>query len=97
LNSARIGGRHDAAGCLYYSHLPSDCVVIDNEVGDTPHANNVMDMSPIGGCTHCKSVVMIRQSLTREERPLFECDTSSDVDKHNCHIHFVAATAGDCL
>jgi hypothetical protein len=79
LNSARIRGRHYAAGCLYSSCLPSHCLVIDDKVSDTPHANIILDASPIGGCTHCKSMVMIRRLLTPEGRPLFECDTSSDI------------------
>jgi hypothetical protein len=59
--------------------LPSDSLVTDNEVGDTPHANIILDVSPIGGCTHRKSVVMIRRLLTQEGRPLFECGTGSDI------------------
>ena len=47
-NSAQIGGRHYAAGCLYSSRLPSDCLVIDHEVGDTPHANWWVHASQIG-------------------------------------------------
>jgi hypothetical protein len=51
-NSARIGGRHYAAGCLYTSRLSSNCrLVIDDKVGDTPHANFILDVSPIGGET----------------------------------------------
>jgi hypothetical protein len=83
-NSTRIGGRHYAASCLYSSRLPSDCLVIDDEVvGDTPHANIILDVSPIGGCTHCKLVVMIRQLLTPEGLPLFECDTGPDIALNN--------------
>jgi hypothetical protein len=78
-NSAGIGGRHYAAGCLYSSCLPSDCLVIDDKVNDTPHAHIILDVSPIGGCTHCKSVVMIRQLLTPEGWPLFKYDTGSDI------------------
>jgi hypothetical protein len=39
------------------------------------------NVNPILGavCTHRKSVVMIRQLLTPEGRPLFECDTDSDI------------------
>ena len=50
-NSARTGGRHYAAGCLY-SRLPDDCLVIDNEVGGMPNVDIIIDVSPIGGCTH---------------------------------------------
>jgi hypothetical protein len=77
-NSARKGGRHYAAGCLY-SRVPNDCLVIGDNVGNTPHVDVIIDVSPIGGCTHRKSVVMIRQLVSPEGRPLFNCDVGSDV------------------
>jgi hypothetical protein len=63
--------------------LAKQLSVIEDEVVDTPHANIILYVSPIGGCTHCKSVLMMRQLLTPEGRPLFECDTGSDIALNN--------------
>ena len=62
-----------------YSRLPDDCLLADDGVSGAPNVDIIIDVSPIGGCTHRKSVVMIRQLVTPEDGPMFICNIGSDV------------------
>ena len=62
-----------------YSRLPYDCLLVDDGVSGAPNVDIIIDVSPIGGCTHRKSVVMIRQLVTPEGGPMFICNIGSDV------------------
>jgi hypothetical protein len=55
--SARVGGRHYAAGCLHFQ-VPDDCLVVDGI--ESPHVDIIVNVAPIGSCTARKSVVMVR-------------------------------------
>ena len=64
-NSARVGGRHYAVGCLH-STIPGECWLIDPDV--MPFVDLVVDIAPSGSSLHSKSVVMIRNVLENESR-----------------------------
>jgi hypothetical protein len=59
--------------------LPDDCLAVDDGVSGAPKVDIIIDVSPIGGCTHQKSVVMIRQLFTPEGGPMFICNIGSNV------------------
>jgi hypothetical protein len=73
-NSARVGGRHYAAGCLYLN-IPETCWIIDPMVH--PFVDIIVDIVPTG-CQQAvvgrKSVVMVRSILDASHKSRYCCD-----------------------
>ena len=66
-NSARLGGRHYAAGTRYFN-LPSSCLVVDPMVD--PMVDIMIDVAPFGTSADRQTVVRVRHALMLHTDPV---------------------------